>query len=352
VVSLQVINQPQLDDFSIPSYDQITTIRLENAGAASRQAMDILDAIPENSRVRLIGFEINVSDSSEIFALLDKLDTMRGLDENGNNVDKAQVSGMIHISSLTGEELYKIQSRYSNIKVIYNELIQYTVRFWNGNTLLQTVTDVPYLSSAEYTGDTPEKPGVTDPTQYQHIGWDPEPAAITDDTDCYAQFKFNGSYARMLVQRALEGDYRNERVAVVGANAISYNTKVNFVEVTFTNATTVDKGAFSNCHYLQKVDLPKATSIGDGAFGACRSLVALILRSNVVCTLANTYAFDQCNHILGTRYGNFNQGMLKDGYIYVPASLVEDYKVATNWSTYADQIRAIEDYPEICGGEV
>lgn len=35
---------------------------------------------------------------------------------------------------------------------------------------------------------------------------------------------------------------------------------------------------------------------------------------------------------------------------YVPTSLVETYKSATNWSTYAEQIRAIEDYPEITGG--
>ena len=35
---------------------------------------------------------------------------------------------------------------------------------------------------------------------------------------------------------------------------------------------------------------------------------------------------------------------------YVPTSLVDTYKSATNWSTYAEQIRAIEDYPEITGG--
>ena len=32
------------------------------------------------------------------------------------------------------------------------------------------------------------------------------------------------------------------------------------------------------------------------------------------------------------------------GYIYVPAALVDSYKVATNWSTYAAQFRALEDY--------
>jgi hypothetical protein len=38
------------------------------------------------------------------------------------------------------------------------------------------------------------------------------------------------------------------------------------------------------------------------------------------------------------------------GYVYVPSALIETYKTATNWSTFAAQFRAIEDYPEICGG--
>jgi hypothetical protein len=42
----------------------------------------------------------------------------------------------------------------------------------------------------------------------------------------------------------------------------------------------------------------------------------------------------------------FDQSPIKSGtgYIYVPRALVEDYKVATNWSAYASQFRAIEDY--------
>jgi hypothetical protein len=46
-------------------------------------------------------------------------------------------------------------------------------------------------------------------------------------------------------------------------------------------------------------------------------------------------------------YSGFTNGT---GYIYVPATLVDTYKAGTNWSTHADQIRAIEDYPEITGG--
>jgi hypothetical protein len=38
------------------------------------------------------------------------------------------------------------------------------------------------------------------------------------------------------------------------------------------------------------------------------------------------------------------------GKIYVPKSMVASYKNATNWSTYASKIVAIEDNPSVTGG--
>ena len=40
------------------------------------------------------------------------------------------------------------------------------------------------------------------------------------------------------------------------------------------------------------------------------------------------------------------------GYIYVPSSLVNTYKTATNWSTFADQIVSIDEYPKITFGTI
>jgi hypothetical protein len=40
-----------------------------------------------------------------------------------------------------------------------------------------------------------------------------------------------------------------------------------------------------------------------------------------------------------------------NAYIYVPAVMVDSYKADAQWSNHAVRIRAIEDYPEICGGE-
>ena len=107
----------------------------------------------------------------------------------------------------------------------------------------------------------------------------------------------------------------------------------------FQAVKSIGNYAFSSCAKLTTVNFPVATSIGDSAFNGCTALTTLILRSGTMATLSSTNAFNNTPIASGT------------GYIYVPAALVDSYKAANKWSTYANQFRAIEDYPEICGGE-
>lgn len=108
--------------------------------------------------------------------------------------------------------------------------------------------------------------------------------------------------------------------------------------VNFPVAETIGMQALAYCYVLASIDLPLVNSIDSGAFLFCETLGTLILRNTSgVCELVNADAFDNTPIADGT------------GYIYVPSALVDSYKAATNWSTYAAQIRAIEDYPDICG---
>lgn len=109
--------------------------------------------------------------------------------------------------------------------------------------------------------------------------------------------------------------------------------------VTFPKVASVASQAMESCSALTYVDLPICKRIDAKGFNKCSSLATLILRkSDAICTLANVSAFTGTPIASGT------------GFIYVPKALVDSYKTATNWSTYASQIRAIEDYPEITGG--
>jgi hypothetical protein len=79
--------------------------------------------------------------------------------------------------------------------------------------------------------------------------------------------------------------------------------------------------------------------MGDNAFGSCSKLTTVILGSNTLCTINKKSYFYNTPIHEGT------------GFIYVPRALIDSYKADTYWATYSSQFRAIEDYPEICGGD-
>lgn len=311
MANLTIRNQTKLTEFVMPSYSNITTLWLENNSDVI-DPIDILNSMAPNSRVRIIGFNKEMT-STELSAFIDMLDTMRGMDENGNNTDLAQVSGSITIEEITPLEYMKIlhaQTRYPSLTIEYNTLIPYVVRFYNYNgALLQTVKVSTYGGMAVYTGDTPVKPNASAAEDWQFIGWEPEPMNVTCDVDCYAQFENTVTASRLFVMRELSGVYVNNRVTTIGFQA------------------------FRGCTKLTGLDFAAVTSIGNEAFGLCSALTTLILRAETVATLPNTWTIPA------------------NTYIYVPSTLVDSYKTATNWSSLADRIRAIEDYPDVCGGE-
>lgn len=103
--------------------------------------------------------------------------------------------------------------------------------------------------------------------------------------------------------------------------------------VNFPNATAANNYSFQDCASIEKVELGVATTLGSYSFRRS-GIKALIIRNNTsnLTKLNSTNAFSNCPIETG------------EGYIYFPRDYVESYKAATGWKTYADQIRALEDY--------
>lgn len=155
-------------------------------------------------------------------------------------------------------------------------------------------------------------------------------------------------------------EYENNRVTSVGTSCFSGMSDI-LTSISFPNVETIGNSAFysskalKSCYIpkvktigntvfygsteLEYLDLPCVESIGTNTFYGCRKLATLIIRTEN-CTLA---AWQSLN-ATAIYYEDDN------AYIYVPKSAIDTYKTATNWSRYADRFRAIEDYPEICGG--
>lgn len=114
-------------------------------------------------------------------------------------------------------------------------------------------------------------------------------------------------------------------VTSIGISAFNGCNKLTSVSI--PNATSIASNAFYGCSSLTSVSFPNAISIGDSAFRSCSKLTTIYVGTNTstVCTLG-TSAFNDCTKLTN---------------IYVPATLVDSYKLATNWSSYADKIKAM-----------
>lgn len=150
-----------------------------------------------------------------------------------------------------------------------------------------------------------------------------------------------------IYSNAFDGCSNLRNVNIPNATIIRQNAFsgcIKLTQVKFPLVESVGYYSFGSCRVLEKVDLPSVTGITDSAFSNCSSLKTFILRSENIVKANGSNVFNNCCHILGTVDLTYNPNGLKDGYIYVPRALIEDYKVATNWTTYESQFRALEDY--------
>ena len=131
-------------------------------------------------------------------------------------------------------------------------------------------------------------------------------------------------YLKKLVEGTIESVELSNATSI-GQNAFRSCSKLT--SVSFPNATSIGNTAFSSCSNLTEASFPNATSIGNNAFSSCSNLTTIYVGTNIstVCTLSSTTALGKCTNLTN---------------IYVPASLVNSYKSATNWSSYASKIKA------------
>ncbi len=93
------------------------------------------------------------------------------------------------------------------------------------------------------------------------------------------------------------------------------------------SVTSIGTGAFSGCPLTSIIIPSSVTSIGTSAFISCRALASVTVLATTPPTLDSNNVFN--NNASGRK-------------IYVPAESLSAYQSATNWSTYAADIEAIQ----------
>jgi hypothetical protein len=243
ITNLTIRNQPSITEFVIPSYSSISTLWLDNVSSAVDEKA-ILRAIPANSRVRLANIRWEATDAAEIDGLYDILDTMRGLDEYGNNMDRAQISGSIHTNSLTGAEIAEFNSRYPYVSVTADHTTSYRTYADYDGTVLKKVTCIDGVPQES----APSNPSRSSTAQYSFtfVGWSKSMDAQTADSDALENVQSDrtvyAAYSRTV--RTYTVTWKNSNGTVLETdNNVPYGTTPQYNGSTPQNPTS-GGGAF------------------------------------------------------------------------------------------------------------
>jgi hypothetical protein len=121
-------------------------------------------------------------------------------------------------------------------------------------------------------------------------------------------------------------------VTSIGEAAFYYCYSLTSITIP-EGVTSIGANAFYYCKSLTSITIPEGvTSIGEAAFYDCQSLTNYFIECNTAPTLSDSNAFSNTN--LSTIF-------------WVKDSIIEQLKVATNWSTYADYMKPRSWYPSL-----
>jgi hypothetical protein len=389
ITNLTLLNQKQLTDFSIPSYANVSTLRIENTPNIDVYA--IASTMADNSRVRLVGIDFTVDSVNDIYAFYDKLDKCRGLDERGNNVDKAVVSGTIHVDVVADGDIAELTARYPNVTIDYKRIGNAAI-FMNGDEVfargvyvvgdkIKAPSGIPTKeSTAQYnfTFKGWSIDGVNVVTDFGTMGEESVTYyALFDETVRTYTIRFlNGTTVLQTSQVAygatptytgttptMDGkdfggwipsitavtgdvDYVAKFVAPSIARQLIARTITEFSSDTIAS---VGPQAFGGCTQLISADMPNATNIGDQAFVGCSSLTSVSMpnvqyignRSFMNTTKLSRVvlpAVPPTMHSWGG-FSNINSGCV----FYIPTGSTAAYQADSSWSTVMGTYSFVEE---------
>ena len=171
ITNLTVRNQSELTDAGLilDGVQNLSTIRWENTNKTN--VLSVIDRCfaldaPKLERVRLIGVDWNIS-TLDVIA---KLINLKGMDENGNNTDKAVITGKCYVSVASQAQLSKVTAAFPELVITYGQLKPTpTTTFTFSSSQSKVLTNSTFTCNVEFekVSDTQYRVAVEDGTSVE-----------------------------------------------------------------------------------------------------------------------------------------------------------------------------------------
>lgn len=217
LTNLTVTNQQYIEEFELEGYDTLTTLRIEDTIGVPVE--DIMLNAPNLNRIRLIDVQWEAESEAALVQTIEKFKSCLGLDANGNNTDKAVVTGRVKVAEKVSDEVFgDIYDNFPDLVVDDGSGDIYVVNYkdWDG-TILYTLR----LSEGEDAVDPIEKGYIDVPFResdenysYEFIGWSNIPTNVSRHYIVTAQFN-----TKVAINFAVDGEIIYSDYVIYGQHA-------------------------------------------------------------------------------------------------------------------------------------
>lgn len=193
IISLTAKNLNNIEVFEVEGYDKLQSLIVENTPFINTYS--IVNLAKQLNIVRLIGLNWNADYSLSDSSVLDRLLTIRGVDNEGYMTEVSVLAGAFHCAVIKQKQLENYNAAWSDLEISYNTLVaQYKVEFKNKNG---DILDVQYVDKGSKPVDplTRENNPIETPTlestvstDYAFAGWDTKLTDVFADTVILATY--------------------------------------------------------------------------------------------------------------------------------------------------------------------
>lgn len=222
LTNLTVTNQQYIEAFELEGYNNLTTLRIEDTVGIPVE--DIMLNAPNLNRIRLIDVRWEAESEEALVQTVEKFKSCLGLDANGNNTDKAVVTGRVHVAEKVSDEVFgDIYNSFPDLVVDDGSEEIYIINYKDRDGKILYSTRVSEGASAidpieKGYIETPEAI-ITDTYRYEFVGWSTLPTNINRHYIITAQYhtkfaiKFYNEGNLIYTQWSVQGDAAEDPVA-------------------------------------------------------------------------------------------------------------------------------------------
>lgn len=336
IKSLTIKNQPLLTEsgFSIEGVSNLTTLVLENTNidTFALLAKCFSQSTYALERVRLL----DVQGTTDSTAQLAKLVNMGGIDENGNDISKAVVTGKCDIVGIYRDDLNVINSTFPELQIKYKFVwIKFAdpvfkslcANIWDINGDREISEEEAALGRNIDTRFAVGNTQIIDARPFRYLNWISSNYSIFYNCTNLKYVDIGKSIGYRMFGECSSLTDVNILNTVTEIGAIAFMRCISLAKIKLPESiTSIGLQAFDSCYKLSDINLDKVVTIGDSAFTQCISLNIIVKLTSLSQTvLKGTFyntaieKVEDLGNIVQLEYLALSTPTLK--YVTLPASL-------------------------------